>query len=136
MRICTKKNQGDQRLSELKELLLARQYPEQLIDAAQNKARKIPRKIALRKVIKKITQNRPIFCLKYDPRLPSIQAIQSKHWRSMTTQNQYLKEVFKEPPMTAFRRQTNIRDILIKSKVPQAPNRYPTRIQKGMSKCG
>ena len=109
VRICTKKNQRDQRLSELKELLLARQYPEQLIDAAQNKARKIPRKIALRKVIKKTTKNRPIFCLKYDPRLPSIQAIQSKHWRSMTTQNQYLKEVFKEPPMTAFRRQTNIR---------------------------
>jgi hypothetical protein len=108
VRICTKKNQRDQRLSELKELLLARQYPEQLIDAAQNKARKIPRKIALRKVIKKTTKNRPIFCLKYDPRLPSIQAIQSKHWRSMTTQNQYLKEVFKDPPLTPFKRQTNI----------------------------
>ena len=35
VRICTKKEQRDQRLLELKELLLASQYPEQLIDAAE-----------------------------------------------------------------------------------------------------
>ena len=105
----------------MKKLLLARQYPEQLIDAAQDKARKIPRKIALLKVVKKSSKNRPVFSVKYYPRLPSIQAVQSKHWRSMTVQNQYLKEVFPEPPMTTYRRQTNIRDILIKSKVPPAP---------------
>lgn len=38
--------------------------------------------------------------------------------------------------MTAYRRQTNIRDILIKSKVPPAPERYPKRLNKGMAKCG
>ena len=48
MGICTKKNQRDQRLSELKELLGARQYPEQFIDAAKNKARKIPKKLPLK----------------------------------------------------------------------------------------
>ena len=127
VRICTKKKQRYQRLSELKELLLARKYPEQLIDAAQDKAKKIPRKVALLKVRKKDTTNRPVFSIKYDPRLPSIQALQSKHWRSMTVQNQYLKEVFTEPPMTAYRRQTNIRDILIKFKVRPAPERYPKR---------
>ena len=36
----------------------------------------------------------------------------------MTAQNIHPKEVFKEPPMTAYRRQTNIRDILVKAKVP------------------
>ena len=33
-------------------------------------------------------------------------------------------------------RQNNIRDILIKAKVPPVPNRYPHREVKGMAKCG
>ena len=74
--------------------------------------------------------------LKYDPRLPPVQTIQAKHWRSMTAQDCHLKEVFSEPPMTAYRRQNNLRDILIKAKVPPAPNRYPQRQNKGMSRCG
>ena len=45
-------------------------------------------------------------------------------------------EVFKEPPLTAFKRQRNIRDILIKSKVPPAPNKFPKREARGMTKCG
>ena len=35
----------------------------------------------------------------YDPRLPSLQPIQAKHWRSMVSQNQYLAEVFPQPPL-------------------------------------
>ena len=54
----------------------------------------------------------------------------------MTVQNQYLSEVFKEPPLTAYRRQTNLRDMLIKSKVPPPPPIHPRREMKGMSKCG
>ena len=50
-------------MTELKELLMARQYPEPLINKAIDKAKKIPRKIALLKVHKKITENRPIFAL-------------------------------------------------------------------------
>ena len=42
-------------MTELKELLMARQYPEPLINRAIDKAKKIPWKIALLKVHKKIT---------------------------------------------------------------------------------
>ena len=55
---------------------------------------------------------------------------------AMIKQNQYLKEVFKQPPLVAFRRQINLRYILIKSKVPPAPTSYPNRLKKGMTKCG
>ena len=82
VRICSKTENRDKRLLELKELLLARYYPESLIDRSMDKARKIPRKIALLKVIKKTTENRPIFISKYDPRMPSIQPILEKHWRA------------------------------------------------------
>ena len=84
---------------------------------------------------KKKAQNRPVFALKFDPRLPSISSLQAKHWRSMTFQDSYMKEVFPEPPLTAFRRQKNLRDILIRAKVPPAPRAHLQRERRGMSKC-
>ena len=70
----------DQRMFELKEMLLSRDYPERLIDSALNRAISIPRKQALkRSKKKKDTQKRPVFAIKYDPRLPAIQTIQAKH---------------------------------------------------------
>ena len=96
----------------------------------------MPRLKALLKVRKKTAQNGPVFSVKFDPRLPNIPQIQAKHWRSMTGENSYLKEVFKEPPLTAFRRQNNLRDMLIKSKVPPPAPPHPRRELKGMGTCG
>ena len=42
VRICTNSTKRDLRLQELKIILLAREYPEDIVDAAINKARKIP----------------------------------------------------------------------------------------------
>ena len=53
----------------------------------------------------------------------------------MVSQDQYIAEVFKQPPLTAFRQQNNLRDLLIKSKVPPIPKQYPTRKRTGMVKC-
>ena len=89
VRICTNKDKRDLRLKELKELLLARNYPENLIDRAVNKAKKIPRKVALLKVKKNTEEKRPVFALRYDPRMPAIQTIQAKHWRAMKSQDQH-----------------------------------------------
>ena len=54
----------------------------------------------------------------------------------MVGQDPYLAEVFKNPPLTAFRQQRNIQNILIKSKVPDPPKLYSERKIKGMVKCG
>ena len=53
----------------------------------------------------------------------------------MTTRDQYLKEVFPQPPLTGFKRQRNLRDHLIRAQVPKEPDRYPSRNLKGMKKC-
>ena len=60
----------------------------------------------------------------------------AKHWRSIKFQDKYLSECFAQPPLIAFKRQSNIRDGLIKSKIPPKPKPYPERQRKGMSKCG
>ena len=135
VRTCTNKDVRDIRLNELKSMLLSRSYPDRLIQSAIDRAKKIPRKVALQKTFQKSKVNRPVFATKYDPRLPSIGTIQAKHWRSMVTQNQYLAECFPEPPLTAFKRPRNIRELLIRAKVPPPPSSREQRALKGMAKC-
>ena len=50
------------------------------------------------------------------------------------TQDSYLREVFKEPPLTAYKRNQNIRGHLIRAKV--ARDQRNKRYIKGMKKCG
>ena len=136
VRICTDQKQRDLRLGELKTLLMARKYNESLVDTAIAKAVKIPRKHVLQKSTKQKNKNRPIFATKFDPRLPHIQNLQNKHWRAMVKKDQYLAEVFPQPPMTGFRKQRNLKNYLIKAKVPPPPPKHAARELKGMSKCG
>ena len=79
VRICTKKENRDKRLLELKKVLQERGYPEQTINREIYRARKIPGKKSLLKIRKNTTQNCPVFVKKYDPRLPALQKIQGKH---------------------------------------------------------
>ena len=83
-RICSESESRDIRLSELKELLMSRKYRPSLVDNAIEKARKIPRYIAIRKspVIEK-RSSRPVLAITCDPRLPRIPKILKKHWRRL-----------------------------------------------------
>ena len=100
------------RLEELKEMLLAREYTPKVIDSAIARAKAIPRQQVLRRVPgpQPIT-NRPVFVVLFDPRLPPVPRITKKHWRSMVGQENYLNSVFPEPPLVAYKRQTNIKKI-------------------------
>ena len=134
-RICSESESRDIRLSELKELLMSRKYRPSLVDNAIEKARKIPRDIAIRKspVIEK-RSSRPVLAITYDPRLPCIPQILKKHWRTMVTVDPHLAEIFPLPPLTAYRRPSNLKDKLIRSKIPEDTSR-PKRILPGMKQC-
>ena len=116
-------------------MLLERNYPKSLIKKAINKAIKVPRDVALRLVSRKTLSTRPVFVVLWDPRLPSVTNLTSKHWRSMTGQDPYLRDVFPEPPMVAYKRQRNIRDKIIRAKIPVKFTRAQ-RTMPGMKKCG
>ena len=122
-------------MSELQETLINREYQPGLVKAAILKARNIPRDIALKKVVKPSHQRRPIAVVSWDPRLPSIDAIQQKHYRAMTSLDPYLKEVFPEAPIIAYRRPKNIKEYLIRAKLPPKNQLNPKRQIKVMTKC-
>jgi hypothetical protein len=133
-RVCAEETDRDRRFKELKEMLLDREYSPGIVDAAIAKARAIPRQRALQRVSRQNITNRPVFVVYFDPRLPSIPKLTRKHWRSMVSQSDYLKEVYPEPPLVSYKRQQNIREKIIRAKV--APSARPTRYQNGMRKCG
>ena len=135
-RICTEKYTREKRYNELKELLLNRDYKSSLIDAAIDKARKIPRLEAIKYKPPQPTNRRPVFVVPYDPRLPPLNEITKKHWRSMKKQDPYLSEVFPEPPLIAYKRQKNIKDYMIRAKVAPESITRPKRLITGMKNCG
>ena len=105
-----------------------------MVEAAISKARAIPRWVALKPVVRNKQTRRPAFVVTYDPRLPNITDITLKHWRSMTTEDPYLSEVFSDPPLISYKRQKNIKDLTVNAKVP-TPQLRPKRVLKGMKKC-
>ena len=116
-------------------MLLERNYKSSTIDAALRRARAIPRAKALQRVANPNHTMRPVYAVPWDPRLPNLQSLQSKHWRSMTISSPYLREVYPGPPMIAYRRQKNTRDLIIRAKVPQPSTNRPNRRIVGMKKC-
>ena len=56
----------DNRLNELKVLLMKRDYKETMIDTALKRVRRVPREVALRKVSKPNQTKRPVFAVTYD----------------------------------------------------------------------
>ena len=103
-----------------------------MIDAAIDKAKSIPRNVALQRVAKK-QNDRVIFVLDFNPILPSMSAIIKSSWRVMT-QDPYMKKVYPQPPMIAFRRPPNLKNKLVKSKVPDPPPRHPVRLRMGVKR--
>ena len=134
VRICTYTTDREKRFSELKDLLISRDYKPKIVDSAIERARKIPRNEALKRVQSVKTSRRPVFVVNFDPRLPAISAILSKHWRTMT-QDPRLKEIFPEPPLVAYKRPQNIKDKIIRAKVPPINNLRPKRHIPGMKRC-
>ena len=106
-----------------------------MVNGALEKARRITRQEALKKVEKEHKQ-RPVVVVQYDPRLPSITSIASRHWRSMVTRDPQLQEVFPDPPLVAYKVAPNLKSKLIRAKVPPAPATRPRRVRPGMKKCG
>ena len=67
------------RLEELKRMLLARDYKLNIINECIRKARAISRTKALKDVVKEVKTPRPVFVVLFDPRMPSIANIVTKH---------------------------------------------------------
>ena len=74
----------------------------------------------------------------FNPMLPKISNVITKHYRTMITDNPDLKKVFPQPPMASLRQGPNLRKMLCKSTLPKVsrnPTRGTHRTTNGWRRC-
>ena len=117
LRICSDKENLVKRLGELTNLFITREYREKKHGWCNFKGTE-DFKIRSHPKSRKQKNERPGFILTFNPALPSFSHSLQNHWRVMIS-DPYLIEVFRKPPMVAFRRTQNLRSKLIKAKPHQ-----------------
>ena len=95
----------------------------------------LSREVALRKVAR-TTNQRPVFCLPYDPRLPGVAAILRKRHRALLARDMDAREYLPEPPLVTYTRTKNIRDLLFRAQVPRIQRQGLRGRPPGFYKCG
>ena len=91
------------------------------------------RKGALKKSERKQEGNKIIIVpFQYNPLLPKLSTVLTKHYNNMTFNNPELKEVFPEPPMGCLRQGSNLRKYLCRSKLYK--NSRDTQYQRNSRK--
>jgi hypothetical protein len=117
-RICSSFNNFNLRTgtNELKSYLLQRGYNHTFLNKQIQRAANITRIDALQPKRSQDSQRIP-FIVTYNPALPHISHIIHKHYNTLLS-SERCKHIFLDPPLVAHLRCRNLRDLLVKSKLP------------------
>ena len=101
---------------------------------AFEKVQRIDRLVALQKTVKKEV-DRIALPIPFDPRLPNISGILYKFWKVMI-QNPRMKKIFPATPMVCWTRPKNLREYLVRAKLPkQIQPKRSEQDKTGFSHC-
>ena len=132
--ICSKEDDFKAQLILLKCKLLERGYRSRIINDAFARVALVDRTTSLRRKPKKKV-NRVVLPIPFDPRLPSVSKIIHSFWKVMV-KTPRLKRIFPDPPMVCWTRPKNLREHIIKAKLPLAdPPRRSQRQKPGFKHC-
>ncbi len=116
-RICSEPTEEEIHLNHLKTHLLKRNYDEEIIDKQITKAKTHERKGLLTYKQKQKKSQRVPLVITYNPAFNNIRPIINRHLHILQN-DERLKQIFTTPPIIAFRRPRNTRDLLVSAKVP------------------
>ena len=115
-RICSTDATFHTRTAQLTTYLLKRGYNRNFVNKQIRRAADIPRQLTLQN--KDINKPKRIpFITTFNPSLPHISHIIKKHFNLLLSSYR-CKSVFQHPPVVAFRRSPNLRDLLVTAKLP------------------
>ena len=117
-RMCSNKEDFQIRVRELKQHLLTRGYNEELVDRQMERAIIIPRENTLQNHQRQTSmriQRLPLV-ITYHLGLPKIANILKKHLPILHASDG-LRDAVPDPPMVAFRRPKNLRDLLVRAEL-------------------
>ena len=92
----------------------------------------------MEKVVRPEEDRTIILALPYDRRLPDATGILNQHYKLLVQRNPEVKEWMMRAPMVAHLRPANLRDFLVRAKLPQLNRRQGSSrgCQPGFRKCG
>ncbi|XP_078583735.1 uncharacterized protein LOC144866254 [Branchiostoma floridae x Branchiostoma japonicum] len=137
-RICSDEPKYRERAQQLKGFFQKRGYEDALLDEAAQRALHRPREELLRGQKKKraTPQDRPVLVTTYNPHLPPVNNILRKYWNILQLSPR-TRELFKDPPLVAYRRNKNLKDTLVRAQIPKENNNFITKnIPSGSYPCG
>lgn len=114
-RICTDTADFEGHAKDLKTALVAKDYPESIIDDAIDRARTLDRDDALTGSKLRHSKNNTNLVLTYSSTLPHVNNILSRHF-NIIQQSTRLSSIFTEPPKVVYRRGRNLKDMLVRAK--------------------
>ena len=133
-RICSTDETFNTRAAQLTTYLLKRGYNRNLVTKQIQRATDIPRRLALQ--TKDVNKNKRVpFITTFNPSLPHISNIIKRHFHLLLSSNR-CKTVFQQLPVVAFRRSPNLRDLLVKAKLPSNLTNPHPQLPSGSFRCG
>ena len=92
----------------------------------------------MEKVVRPEEEKAIVLAIPFDRRLPDIAKILHQHYKLLTQRNPGVKEWMARAPMVAHLRPANLRDFLVRAKLPAVDRRQGAGrgLQPGFKKCG
>ena len=132
-RICTESVEFDKACEKLKTRLLQRGYSNDNINAQISKAKKMDREYLLKRREKDQLEKLP-FVVTYNQQLPNLREAIDKHWDILHIHPKF-REIFKNKPMLAFRRNVNLGDIIGQKNLTEGKIIRKKRLQLKEGQC-
>ena len=143
-RICCTDELFEMRAQELSHKLLERGYAKEIVEAGVRRAREVNRIDALKKVERseggEIEGRQHHLIVEYDRRSsPALGQILKNNYEAACSRDTRFRALFKKPPKPTFKKGTNLKQMLVKAKVPKvrpAITRAGEREnRRGVSRC-
>ena len=109
-KICSDPKDAKNSMREIESNLRGRGYPSKETTTQMDKTKDVPREALLIDKPKRTSRRTP-FTTTYNKHLPPIQGIINKHWPILHT-NKDIAPAFTEPPVLAYRRNKNLRNLI------------------------
>ena len=130
-RICSHDSGYQQHRADIKRHLKSRGYNEKFVESELCKVDQRDRESLLHHTNKKKQSGRVPLVLTYSKGLPNIRKIIRKHIGTLYTSDR-MRKIFAQPPIVAYRRDSNLQDILVHKK----HNHQFFKTQNGCRTCG
>lgn len=110
-RLCSDRQDYEEKASDMRNYFLERSYPVEVVDSALEKASNIDRHELLKQNNLQNHQERVPLVLTFHPTVSKIPTIVNRHWHFLSNDDT-LGDIFQSIPVTAYRRGKNLKEFL------------------------